>query len=123
MSKGRLRAGKLIPPVIASSDGTAVFTDVKPLGRVRPEVQKKVTPIQSGFSVAHKDVTAGTVGAVVKKLDKLFILSNSHVLADSGLAKLKDEILYPGPADGGTLPKHLVGTLARFVKFKVAASL
>jgi hypothetical protein len=117
--QSRIRAGKLIPPVIASRDGTAVFTDVKVLGRVRPEVQKKVTPIQSGFSIAHKDVTAGTVAAIVKKGNKLFILSNSHVLADSGLAKLNDEILYPGPADGGILPRHLVGTLAKFAKFKV----
>jgi hypothetical protein len=96
-----------------------VFTDVKAIGRVRPEAHKKVSPIQSGFSVGHVDVTAGTVGAIVKKGKKLYILSNSHVLADAGLGKLEDEVLYPGPGDGGKLSKHLAGTLAKFVTFKV----
>jgi hypothetical protein len=119
ISRSKMRAGKLVPPVMSAPNGTAVFTDVKAIGRVRPEAHKKVSPIQSGFSVGHVDVTAGTVGAIVKKGKKLYILSNSHVLADAGLGKLEDEVLYPGPGDGGKLSKHLAGTLAKFVTFKV----
>jgi|SRR6185436_14830409 len=117
--KSKIRAGKLVPPVIASGDGAAVLTDIKPIGRIRPEVQKKLRPVQSGFSVGHKDITAGTVGAIVAKGGKRFILSNSHVLANAGLGKLKDTVFYPGPTDGGSAASHLVGTLAKFVKFKI----
>ena len=105
VAQSKMHAGKLVPPVMSAPNGTAVFTDVKAIGRVRPEANKKVSPIQSGFSVGHVDVTAGTVGAIVKKGKKLYILSNSHVLADAGLGKVKDKVLYPGPADGGKLPE------------------
>ena len=64
---------------------------------------------------------AGTVGAIVRKGKKLFLLSNSHVLAGAGIAALKDTVLYPGPGDGGKLTNNIVGALARFVKFKVGA--
>jgi hypothetical protein len=121
VSKRLIRAGNLVPAVMASSDGTAVFTDVKPIGRVRPDfpVKRKASPVQSGFSVGHVDATAGTIGAIVRKGKKFFVLSNSHVLAGAGLARLNDSILYPGPRDGGKLAKNIVGTLARFARFKV----
>lgn len=117
--RGRMKLNKLVPPVIASKDGTAVFTDIKALGKVRPELRKKATPIQSGYSVAHVKTSAGTVAAIVKKGKKYYILSNSHVLALSGTAKKGDKVVYPGPADGGKLPTHLAGKLTHFVPFKV----
>src|SRR6185503_3353481 len=101
--KSKIRAGKLLPPIMRSPDGRAVFTDVKAIGRIVPEVNKKAKPIQSGFSIGHVNMTAGTVGAIVAKGKKLYILSNSHVLADSGLGKIGDTVLYPGPDDGGKL--------------------
>ncbi len=116
--KSRIKVGTLVPPVMASADGAAVLTDIKPIGRLRPQVQKKFRPVQSGFSVGHKDITAGTLGAIVKKGNRRFILSNCHVLANSGLGRRKDAVFYPGPDDGGTTA-NLVGTLMQFVKFKV----
>lgn len=123
LSQRRLKPGNLVPPVMAA-EGTAVFTDVKEIGRVRPELAplKRVKPIQSGYSVAHVNVGAGTVGAIVKKNDKYYILSNSHVLAEAGLSKLKDEIIYPGFLDKGVSPKHLCGRLAKFIKFKTGGA-
>jgi hypothetical protein len=118
VSKKRVSADKLVPPVMRSPDGRAVFTDVKAIGRIAPQVNKKAKPIQSGFSVGHVDISAGTVGAIVSKGKKLFILSNSHVLADSGMGKIGDKVVYPGPLDKGKLPGSLAGTLAKFVKFK-----
>jgi hypothetical protein len=47
---------------------------------------------------------------------RLFILSNSHILADEGLAKIGDPILQPGPADGGGRRDHLA-RLAEFQPF------
>ena len=80
------------------------FTDVKEIGKLAPEIAKKSKPLQSGFSVGHVRSTAGTLGAIVKRDGKLYLLSNCHVLARSGNATAGDQIVYPGPADGGRFP-------------------
>lgn len=120
LSTRRLSRDQLIPPVVAAPQGKAVFTDVKEIGRVRPEAAplKRLKPIVSGYSIAHPNAGAGTVGAIVRKGKKYFVLSNSHVLADAGLATVGDDILYPGSLDGGK-PTNIAGTLARFIRFKV----
>lgn len=117
LARRSLDPDKMVPPVMALPNGEAVFTDVKQIGRLRPEVNKRSSPIQSGFSVGHIDITAGTVGAIVKKGTKHFILSNSHVLSLSGTARAGAKILYPGPADGGIDPKNLVAKLSASTKF------
>jgi hypothetical protein len=115
LSKRKMKIGNLVPPVIAAPDGRAVFTDVKQIGRPRLQANVHQSPVQSGYSVGHISVTAGTVAAIVKKAKKYFILSNSHILAMSGKAKIGDPIVYPGPADGGTVPKSQVAALTQFV--------
>lgn len=112
----RIAPEHLVPPVLAV-DGAAVFTDVKEVGKIVPQIQKKASPLQSGFSIGHVRVTAGTLGALVRKDGKLYVLSNSHVLARSGKAKLGDTILYPGKADGGKASKNTIAHLAEFVPF------
>jgi len=74
--------------------------------------------VQPGYSIGHKNITAGTLGAVVMKGKEIFLLSNSHVLADSGLGKPGDAILYPGPDDGGKDPDDLVALLEKFHPFE-----
>ncbi len=118
LSKRKLGASKLIPPVVAVPDGQAVFTDVKQLGKLVLQKNARKSPIRSGYSVGHRDITAGTVGAIVKKGKKYFILSNSHVLALNGNAKIGDAVTYPGPSDGGKLPADGVATLSDFVAFE-----
>src|SRR5260221_3052389 len=88
------------PPVIATGQGRATYTDVKEIGRIVPEVGSlmKQKPIESGFSVGHVKITAGTLGAIVKKGTKRYLLSNSHVLANSRKGKPGDKLVYPGPA-------------------------
>ena len=73
---------KLIPPVVAGPSGRAVFTDVVEVGEIVPEVNKSRPPLKSGFSIGHINISAGTLGAFVKKRRKRYILSNSHVLAN-----------------------------------------
>jgi hypothetical protein len=123
LSQKKLKAGQLVPPVMAAQ-GAAIFTDVKEIGRVRPELAplKRIKPLQSGYSVAHVNVGAGTLGAIVRKNDNYYILSNSHVLADAGLGKLKDEVIYPSLLDQGVSPTHLCGRLAKFIKFKTGGA-
>lgn len=113
----------LIPPVVAGGQGRAVFTDVIEIGDVVPEQEINFgsPPLRSGFSVCHLRGSAGTLGAFVRKRRKTYVLSNAHVLAESGLAAIGDAILYPGPADGGSDPADVVAKLESFTPFEVDA--
>jgi hypothetical protein len=114
-----LRADRAVPPALPETVGgsEAVPTDVIAIGRLVPEVNATRSPLQPGNSIGHVEITAGTFGALVTKGKSLHILSNSHVLALSGLAKKGDKIIYPGDADGGTEPEDLVAKLSGFEKF------
>ncbi|MCC2334074.1 S1 family peptidase [Cellulomonas wangsupingiae] len=72
----------------------------------------RVRPLRPGVSIAHVDVSAGTLGAFVLVGGALHVLSNYHVLAGSPAARPGDLVLQPGPADGGYAPRDRVGTLA-----------
>jgi hypothetical protein len=50
--------------------------------------------------------------------NKLFILSNNHVLADENKAKAGDAILQPGNFDGGKDPQDVVAQFIKTVKLK-----
>jgi hypothetical protein len=117
--KKKLRADAMIPPTMpeSMSGPAAVPTDVIAIGRLRLEVNAIRKPVQPGNSIGHVDISAGTLGALVKKGPAVHILSNSHVLARSGRAKIGDDILYPGDADGGKSPADFVATLSGFKKF------
>jgi len=72
-------------------------------------------PAPNGFSVGHPDITAGTLGAIVRDASNAcFALSNNHVLANSNDASTGDSALQPGPFDGGSDPADAIGTLADF---------
>lgn len=66
-------------------------------------------PCPAGFSIGHPRVTAGTLGAWVKRgtSDDWLILTNNHVAANSNDAVLGDDMYQPGSADGGTLQDRL----------------
>jgi hypothetical protein len=72
----------------------------------------RTRPLRPGISIAHADVTAGTLGAFVHKDGVLHALSNYHVLAGTPQAAVGDLVLQPGPADGGRASRDRVGTLA-----------
>jgi PKD repeat protein len=75
----------------------------------------RARPAPVGYSVGHKDITAGTIGArVVNGSGDTFILSNNHVLANSNDGSIGDPILQPGPFDGGSDPADRIGTLADY---------
>ncbi|AEG43067.1 hypothetical protein [Isoptericola variabilis] len=80
----------------------------------------RVRPLRPGVSIAHVDVTAGTLGAFVVRAgdgsdDAPYVLSNYHVLAGSPEARPGDVVVQPGPADGGSEPEDRVGELAEVV--------
>lgn len=103
--------------------------DVRRVGRIRPLVAparprvssaqtERVRPLRPGLSIAHVDVTAGTLGAFVRRAGEegaVWALSNNHVLAASGEGRVGDPVLQPGPADGGRDPDDRVGALSDVV--------
>jgi hypothetical protein len=86
--------------------------------------KKRQRPVMAGISVAHQDVTAGTIAYFCRSTKKgdnpksIFILSNNHVLANVNIGKKGDAISQPGPVDGGT-EQDDVATLHRFVRIKL----
>jgi hypothetical protein len=114
----KLRATEAIPPVLSTETGQAVPTDVFEIGPLRPDANVERKPIEPGFSIGHFGGDTGTLGAIVKRDGKYYVLSNSHVLAKCGKAKKGDIIVYPGIADGGKKTKDEIARLAEFVKLK-----
>ena len=84
---------------------------------------KRIRPAKGGYSVGHKNITAGTIATCVYDIlpggigipPKYYILSKNHVLANSNAGALGDAVLQPGPYDGGTDPADRIATLTRFV--------
>jgi hypothetical protein len=109
----------LQPAVQAARRFASDEVDVRLIGAVRPRSTRgRARPLLPGISIAHYKVTAGTLGGIVRDCDSgdALMLSNSHVLADSGMGAVGDAILHPGPADGGT-DADRVGRLVRWAPF------
>ncbi len=81
-------------------------------------------PVPIGVSTGHPNITAGTIGARVTDGTNVYALSNNHVYADENNAAIGDNVLQPGPYDGGVNPADAIGTLADFepIVFSTLAS-
>lgn len=92
-------------------------TDVVETGTIRALKARteRWRPCPGGCSIGHELITAGTLGCLVKREGELFILSNNHVLANSNLATIGDQILQPGDYDGGKLTQDMIARLTDFV--------
>lgn len=109
-------------PIIESADAQVLIS--------------RVRPAKGGYSVGHKNITAGTIGTCVYKMlpggsinpathgvgipPKFYILSNNHVLANSNLGAIGDSILQPGPIDGGVDPADRIARLSEFIPITFA---
>ena len=71
-------------------------------------------PVPIGVSTGHPAITAGTIGCRVTDGFQVFALSNNHVYADENLGIPGDNVLQPGPFDGGINPDDAIGTLFDF---------
>ena len=100
----------LIPEAIKG-----VVTDVIETGVIKALHTKKYRPAPGGVSIGHVDVTCGTLGCIVMKNGKQYILSNNHVLANSNDAEIGDSIIQPGGYDSGEYPKDHIANLADFI--------
>lgn len=108
--QARYKPGTALAPVA----GTGLEPPI-PSPEATSDRQIRRDPIQPGISVAHRDITAGTLGMVV--VDNVSggeaILSNWHVLAGSASAKPGDPITQPGSMDGGRVARDVVAALER----------
>ncbi len=110
------------------TDAVRAEVDVRVTGPILPQstlsvapLQQRTRPLVPGLSVAHPEVSAGTLGGFVRLGGRLAVLSNNHVLAASDAGAVGDAVLQPGPADGGT-PADRVATLAAFERFTARAN-
>ncbi len=105
------------------TDAVRAEVDVRVTGPILPQstlsvapLQQRTRPLVPGLSVAHPEVSAGTLGGFVRLGGRLAVLSNNHVLAAGDAGAVGDAVLQPGPADGGT-PADRVATLAAVERF------
>jgi hypothetical protein len=89
---------------------------------VIPWYQRNTRPLLIGASVGHVDVTAGTIGAFVRRGNATYLLSNNHVLANEDLASAGDRILQRAAFDGGKQPSERVARLRFWIKMKKAGA-
>ena len=115
--KAQLSPDDLVPQVLG-----AVKTDVQEMGTFRAwqgGPRDRHRPAVPGISCGHRDVTAGTLGCLVRRGSDMFILSNNHVLANTNRGQRGDPILQPGRYDGGTAADS-IATLEEWIPLQVS---
>ena len=106
---------EIIPQELESTPTDVIQTgEIQALALNR---QGRVRPVRPGISISHVSGSAGTVGCVVTRNGKPFLLSNNHVLAMLNAGQAGDAVLQPGPIDGGTL-LDAVGTLSDYIPLR-----
>lgn len=103
-----------------------IETDIQEIGIVTKEPNTiRVRPAIPGFGVGHVNITVGTFGCLVRKKDDdetLYILSNSHVLADEGTGTVGDRVIQPGKYDGGAAPGDVIAELSQWIPFQFTST-
>ena len=121
LAPAALKADALIPKALDN-----IRTDVIQVGQLRALQlpTDRWRPAPGGVSIGHYQITAGTLGCVVRDRDtgERLILSNNHVLANSNDANIGDAILQPGPYDGGKVASDTIATLLRFIPIQYTTS-
>jgi len=126
MVQRKLPASALKPEDLVPRMVNEVPTDVVEVGVLRAlqARSERQRPAPGGVSIGHYQVTAGTLGCVVrdKATGDRLILSNNHVLANINAGRAGDPILQPGTYDGGVEGKDMLAVLERYIplRFKTA---
>lgn len=103
----------------ASDDSLPVEIEVTGTVRAYASNKSKHRPAPAGASAGHHQITAGTIGGWARgngdRANRLLMLSNNHVLANSNQSQFGDSIIQPGKADDGVNTRDRIATLERFV--------
>jgi hypothetical protein len=109
----------LAPEAVVPAELDGVPVDVLEVGELRAQAVRtaRLRPAPGGCSIGHFQITAGTLGCIVRDRSSgaRLILSNNHVLANGNEAQPEDPILQPGAADGGREENDTLALLERFV--------
>lgn len=122
--KEKLYPGEVAREALVPSTLGGAPTDVDASGEVRAHLNVgRVRPAPCGVSIGNCTMAAaGTLGCLVGRSGKLYVLSNNHVLALVNRGPVGAGISQPGPADGGACPKDVVARLSEFVPIVFGAS-
>lgn len=120
----KLDLSQLAPEDVVPREIKGLMTDVIQVKEIKllneePGRTERWRPAPGGVSIGHKNISAGTLGSLVRKNGELMILSNNHVLANVNQAQIGDSILQPGPYDGGTVENDEIAKLYDFVEIKM----
>jgi hypothetical protein len=90
-----------------------------------PLHRSRMRPAPGGVSVGHFAITAGTLGCFARgrnapRSNRVLMLSNNHVLANSNAGPIGANILQPGHFDGGQNPADRIAILEQFVPINFA---
>ncbi len=117
---------EIFPPTFGNLPTDVVeIGDVTAFATLTGDKQLRNRPTSCGVSVGHPLITAGTLGCLVEKDDKTYILSNNHVLVKSNsITEIGDKIIQQGTADGGFSPGENIATLSelKVIDFTGAAN-
>lgn len=127
LQRAALDDSPLLEQVVKKARGEV---DVRLVGRIDkrqraidvPWYQQNQRPLLIGSSIGHHAVTAGTLGAFVRRGRQLCVLSNNHVLADEGRARKGDRVLQRAWFDGGSPKTESVGRVSQWVTLRPRAA-
>lgn len=118
-----LRPQDVVPPRVDDIKTDVIETgdiEAQALRMVKPRRKSTARwrPAPGGVSTGHYRVTAGTLGALVRRASDAYILSNNHVLADSNRGRRGDAILQPARLDGGRRGDDTIAVLEDYVTIR-----
>ena len=115
----QLKKIDIVPVVINKIETDVVETaPIQLLQAEKYDRTIKWRPAPGGVSCGHKDITAGTLGMIVRKNGEQFILSNNHVLANVNRGQISDSIYQPGSYHGGK-EVDTIAELSEFIRIRV----
>lgn len=111
-----VRDGQVLPAEVEGVPTDVIEAGEFSIWRPLPPIyHRKVRPAMGGLSIGHYEVSAGTLGCLVRDRGDVYILSNNHVLANEGRGAEGDPILQPGRFDGGKTDRDVLARLDTYV--------
>ncbi|MBO3442638.1 hypothetical protein [Clostridium haemolyticum] len=123
ISKNELPAKEIVPAVYEGIKTDVVTggvsTECNLVSRVRPVLCGYAMGISDG---ATKSVTTGTLGALVKDKENIYILGSGHVLTNENLVPLGTPIIQPSIHFGGVISKDTIAYLSKYIPLRYISS-
>jgi hypothetical protein len=111
-------------PTDVEEVGTFRRFEAAPVLAATPDPRSLLRPAPPGCSIGFQDpggnfIMAGTFGALVRRGQRLFVLSNNHVLADENSLPIASPTFQPGFLDAGDPPVNgQIAELSAFIQLQ-----